>query len=71
MKEMIRRFTSTRIDLGDIREENRVLTQPIHPYRDPESGLQDGAIFVFVANGTVPDFYLLLELRGPDLARAT
>ncbi len=71
MKEMVRRFTATRIDVGNIREENRALARQIHRYRDPESGLQDGAIFVFVANGTAPDFYLLLELRGPDLARAT
>jgi hypothetical protein len=71
MKGIVRRFTATRIDVGNIREENRVLAQQLHRYRDPHSGLQDGAIFVFVANGTAPDLFLLLELRGPDLARAT
>lgn len=71
MKEMVRRFTATRIDVGDIREEGRVLSQHIHRYHDPEAGLQDGAIFVFVANGTAPDLFLLIELHGPDLARAT
>jgi hypothetical protein len=71
MKELIRRFTATRIDPGNIREENRPLRRPIRRYRDPESGLQDGAIFVFVANGTAPDFLLLFELRGPDPGSAT
>jgi len=71
MKQMLRRFTATRVDPGNLREENRALTQPIHRYRDADSGLQDGAIFVFVANGTAPDFFLLLELRGSDLEHAT
>ena len=58
MKGIVRRFTATRIDVGNIREENRVLAQQLHRYRDPHSGLQDGAIFVFVANGTAPDLLL-------------
>jgi len=70
IKELARRFTATRIDAGDIREENRLLVQPIHRYRDPEAGLLDGAIFAFIANGTNPDFMLLIELRGADWAHA-
>lgn len=71
MKDQVRRFSATRINAGDIREENRLLSRPIHRYNDPAAGLQDGAIFAFVANGSNPDFFLVLELRGPDLARAT
>lgn len=71
MREILRRFTATRVDPGNLREENRALAQPIHRYRDPDSRLQDGAIFVFVANGTSPDFFLLLELRGPDVEHGT
>lgn len=70
IKELARRFTATRIDAGDIREENRLLVQPIHRYRDPEKGLLDGAIFAFIANGTNPDFMLLIELSGTDRTHA-
>jgi hypothetical protein len=70
-KEVARRFSATRIDAGNIREENRLLTQPVYRYRDPDSGIQDGAIFAFIANGTNPDFLLLVELRGTDAAQAT
>lgn len=74
MKEIVRRFTATRAERGEalnIREENRLLAQSIHRYRDPDSGLVDGAIFAFIANGTNPDFLLLIELRGAAPAQAT
>ena len=74
VKEAIRRFTASRIDKwpwGDVRGECRVLSQPIHRYRDPESTIQDGSIFVAVGEGTAPDFFLLIELRGSDLEQAT
>lgn len=70
MREPIRRFAATRRDMTEIYEENRVLSQPVRRYRDPDSGIQDGAVFVFISNGTAPDFLVLLEARGPDLDRA-
>jgi len=73
MKDIVRRFAATRVDKGtksEIREENRLLAQPVHRYRDPDSGLLDGAIFAFIASGTNPDFLLLIEVRGADLAQA-
>ncbi len=71
MKETIRRFAATKIDMGNEREEMRLLPRHVYRYRDPDAGVQDGAIFGFVVNGTNPDFLMLIELRGPDLARAT
>ncbi len=74
MKEAVRRFTAARTDKfawGDVREEDRVLVQPMRRYRDPDSGLQDGAIFAFIGSGTAPDFVFLLELRGADLEHAS
>ena len=71
MKEVIRRFAATKADMGDVHEEMRVLPRPVYRYRDPDAGLQDGAIFAFVVNGTNPDFLMLIELRGPDVTQAT
>jgi hypothetical protein len=71
MKQSIRRFEATKVDMGNVREEMRLLPRPVYRYRDPSSGVQDGAIFGFVVNGTNPDFLVLIELRGPDVARAT
>ena len=71
MKELIRRFAVTMTGWAQIREELRLLPRPIHRYRDPEAGLQDGAIFAFAANGTNPNFLMLIESHGPDLTRAT
>lgn len=73
MKDAIRRFTATRIDKwpwGDVGGQCRVLSQPVYRYRDSDAGIQDGSIFVAVGEGTAPDFFLLIELRGPDLQHA-
>jgi beta-lactamase regulating signal transducer with metallopeptidase domain len=70
MKEAVRRFSATLTDLGDIREEMSLLPGPIHRYRDPKSGLLDGATFAFAAYGTNPEFLVLIELRGSGLAGA-
>ena len=63
LKEVIRRFSVTRTDMGDIREEMLLLPGPIHRYRDPDSGLQDGALFAFAAYGTNPDLLIAIELQ--------
>jgi hypothetical protein len=71
MKELVRRFSATIADYPDKREEFRLLTRPLHRYRDLGSGIQDGAIFPLVCSGTNPDLLMLIELRGSDSARAT
>jgi serine/threonine protein kinase/WD40 repeat protein len=43
--------------------ELRLLPEPIHRYADADSGLQDGAIFVF-AHGSNPEIVVLIEARG-------
>jgi hypothetical protein len=72
IKSAIRQFSATFSDpAGGVREEIRLLPRPIYRYADPGAGLQDGAIFAFATNGTNPDLLILIELHGPDLARAT
>jgi hypothetical protein len=71
MKGLAKRFSVTISDppLGT-QEKMRLLTRPIHRYQDPKSGLQDGAIFAFAANGTNPDLLLLIEVHGEDLSHS-
>ena len=67
MREIARRFKAyesldpVRNDPSD-RFELRLLPQPIHRYRDPESGLVDGAIFL-LSYGLNPEIALLIEAR--------
>lgn len=63
MKDLARRF-GVREDAGPVKGkiQLRLLPTPIHRYQDPDSGLQDGAIFVF-AFGTNPEALLVLESR--------
>jgi hypothetical protein len=64
MKELARRFGVSE-DAGPVRGtiQLRLLPTPIHRYQDVDSGLEDGAIFVF-ATGTNPEALLLLEARA-------
>lgn len=68
MKSTARRFSATLFEPVPKREELRLLTRPICRYTDPDSGLQDGAIFGFAANGTNPDLLLGIELHGESLS---
>lgn len=67
MKDLSRRFQAHEFwDPDNSRYELRLLTQPVHRYEDDNSGLIDGAFFVF-ANGTNPEVGLLIEaLRSKD-----
>jgi hypothetical protein len=70
LKSLARRFAAHEIwDPGDSRYELRLLVQPVHRYDDAESGIQDGAAFVF-AHGTNPELILLLEALGDSAERA-
>jgi len=70
MKTTARRFSAMLFEPVPKREELRLLTRPIYRYRDPDSGLQDGAIFGFAANGTNPDLLLGIELHGESLSES-
>ena len=59
LKEMARCFSVTTIP----QEELSFLPRPIHRYSDPQSGLLDGAIFVFSSHGLNTELLLVLELR--------
>lgn len=59
LRQLARRFTAQE-ELRGEKIELRMLSQPIDRYDDAESGILDGAIFVF-ANGTNPEMGLLLE----------
>lgn len=61
-KALARRFSAT-MTRNDDAQRMRLLSRPLYRYDSPGSGLVDAAIFVFAANGTNPDFLLVLELR--------
>jgi hypothetical protein len=65
MRRLAREFAVTKEARDGDRQELRLLTQPIHRYRSPESAVLDGGMFVFV-QGTDPELFLLLEARGPQ-----
>ncbi len=60
MKSLARRFKVHQIWQSE-RSNLRMLTQPIRRYSDPQSGIVDGAMFVFV-HGTNPEMMMLIEL---------
>lgn len=71
LKELARKFTAHEFwDPDNSRFELRLLEQPVHRYKAPETGIQDGAVFI-LAHGTNPEVVLLIEALGktPDAAR--
>ncbi len=63
MKELLKRFSAT--EYWDVTRQDyvlRPLPHPIDRYADQDSGLVDGAIFIF-ANGTNPEVLVLIEAR--------
>ena len=61
IRNLARRFTAHQFwEPNNQRFELRLLARPVHQYRDPESGLVDGAIFLFT-HGINPELLLLLE----------
>jgi hypothetical protein len=64
IKDLTRRLSACQFDgQGRQRAELRLLPHPIDRYSDPNSGLIDGAIFLF-AYGTNPEVVLLIETRS-------
>ena len=60
LKEIARRFSA----IEEEQEELRFLPRPVRRFSDPESGLMDGAMFVFTSRGLCADLLLVLELRA-------
>jgi hypothetical protein len=71
MKEALRRFAITMTGWQNRKDEMRLLPRPVYRYADPDSGIQDGAIFAFVVYGTNPGCLILIEVQGRDAAHAT
>jgi hypothetical protein len=66
MRNLARRFTAHQFwDPNNQRSELRLLVRPVHQYRDPESRLLDGAIFIFT-HGINPEMLLVLEAVKSD-----
>jgi hypothetical protein len=67
MKEILKRFSAS--EFWDVTRQHyalRLLPHPIDRYADADSGLVDGAIFMF-AKGTNPEVVVLIEARrGAD-----
>jgi hypothetical protein len=70
MREIVARFKATiHVPSLETAEEMRVLATPIHRYGDADSVLQDGVLFGLTTNGTNPDMFILIELRGDKKSR--
>jgi hypothetical protein len=63
IKDLGRKFTSS-VEFGNsVREELRLLTQPVYSYSDDEAGVIAGGVFVAAMNGTNPTALYLIELQ--------
>jgi hypothetical protein len=63
LKELARHFTAFEFFGSDHqRYELRLLQQPVRRYADPDSGVVDGALFLF-AYGTNPEVAVVIEAR--------
>lgn len=66
MKAAARRVAAHEIwDPDNTRYELRLLVTPVYRYRDPETGLLDGAVFAFV-HGTNPEILMFVEARAEE-----
>jgi hypothetical protein len=73
MRQLARRFSGFQKEPEPStrgRMELRLLPRPIHRYSDPESGLEDAAMFG-LAFGTNPEVLLLIESRRQGESAAT
>lgn len=70
IKDIARRFSATWSHPG-LGRGMRLLSQPLHRYEHPESGLQNGAVIGFAAKGTNPDAVMVIELHGKEPADST
>jgi len=64
MRDLAREFSAT-TTFGDVEQELRLLTQPIHRQKKEAGDILDGALFTFVT-GTDPELMLVIEARPPE-----
>lgn len=64
MRDLAREFSAT-TTLSDVRQELRLLPQPLFRNEEGSSEVLDGAVFTFVT-GTDPELMLVIEARGKD-----
>lgn len=65
MRSMLRSFSASISDPQGGRQELRLLSQPVFRYSQPDHGIVDGALFVFV-RATNPELLLLVEAQIAD-----
>jgi hypothetical protein len=70
MRDQARRFKAFEFfdptpDARAERYELRLLTKPIHHFKDPARGILDGGVFL-IAYGQNPEIVLVVEARGDD-----
>jgi hypothetical protein len=64
IKQLAGKFTGHQFwNPDNSRFELRRLEKPLHTYRDPDTGILDGALYT-LANGTNPEVLLFLEARA-------
>lgn len=68
LRRTARRFEAEIVNdaAGENVEQMRLLPRPIYEYGGGDSEVLAGAVLGFASNGTNPDAYLLLEVRGGD-----
>jgi hypothetical protein len=64
MRDLAREFSAT-TTLNDVRQELRLLPQPLFRNEEGSNEVLDGAVFTFVT-GTDPELMLVIEARGKD-----
>jgi hypothetical protein len=70
LKELFHRFSATtRDDRLKTSDELRPLARPLHEYSAPKTGVLQGVLCAFAANGTNPDVIVALEAIGPAEAK--
>ncbi|MBI3469717.1 MAG: hypothetical protein HY000_42505 [Planctomycetes bacterium] len=62
MRSILRSFSAAIIDPQSGRQELRPLSQPVFRYSQPDRGIVDGALFVFV-RATNPELLIMLEAQ--------
>jgi hypothetical protein len=66
MKDLSRRFAASTEFGKSVRDELRLLPQPMYSYSDAEAGVIDGTVFAAACNGTNPTALFLIELQRDD-----
>jgi len=66
MRSAARRFNASTTDGENMKEEMRLLTQPMLRYSSEAQSILDGAVFGIASNGTNPDALMLIQYRKSE-----